>query len=29
LLSDGVIGPETMLALSAVDEGPRLQRVLE
>jgi general secretion pathway protein A len=29
LLSDGVIGPETMLALSAGDEGPRLQRVLE
>jgi len=29
LLSDGVIGPETMFALSAGDEGPRLQRVLE
>ncbi len=29
LLSDGVIGPETMLALSAGDEGPHLQRVLE
>jgi len=29
LLSDGVIGPETMLALSAGDGGPRLQRVLE
>ncbi|MCI4569344.1 AAA family ATPase [Lysobacter sp. CFH 32150] len=29
LLSDGVVGPETMLALSASDEGPRLQRVLE
>jgi general secretion pathway protein A len=29
LLSDGVIGPETMLALSTGDAGPRLQRVLE
>lgn len=29
LLSDGVVGPETMLALSSGDEGPRLQPVLE
>jgi general secretion pathway protein A len=29
LLSDGVIGPETLMALAAGDEGPKLQRVLE
>ncbi len=29
LLSDGVIGPETLLALAADEPGPRLQRVLE
>ncbi|MGO0999455.1 AAA family ATPase [Lysobacter sp. CA196] len=29
LLSDGVVGPETMLALSSGDAGPRLQPVLE
>lgn len=29
LLSDGVVGPETMLALSSGDQGPRLQPVLE
>ena len=27
--TDGVIGPETLLALSAGENGPRLQRVLE
>lgn len=27
--TDGVIGPETLLALSAGEHGPRLQRVLE
>lgn len=29
LLSDGVVGPETMLALSSGDPGPRLQPVRE
>jgi len=29
LLSDGVIGPETLMALAAADEGPRLLRTLE
>ncbi|HEY0662165.1 MAG TPA: peptidoglycan-binding domain-containing protein, partial [Lysobacter sp.] len=29
LLSDGVIGPETLMALAAGDEGPQLQRALE
>jgi len=29
LRSDGVVGPETLLALAASEGGPRLQRVLE
>ena len=29
LVSDGVVGPETQLALAAGEDGPRLQRVLE
>ena len=29
LATDGVIGPETLMALSTNDAGPRLQRVLE
>ena len=29
LLSDGIVGPETLLALAASEDGPRLQRVLE
>ncbi|HEX5754852.1 MAG TPA: peptidoglycan-binding protein, partial [Arenimonas sp.] len=29
LLADGVVGPETLLALGAIDPGPRLHRSLE
>ncbi|MFD0740477.1 AAA family ATPase [Lysobacter koreensis] len=29
LASDGVVGPETLMALAARDSGPRLQRVLD
>ena len=29
LRSDGVVGPETLLALAAGEDGPRLLRVLE